>query len=109
MKQLVDIETWERKNHFKFFASFFNPNFSVTTDVECGNAKENAKSKGHSFFIYYLYAILRAANEIKELRYRMENEKVVLYDRLGLETPVKTGDNWMDFMSQHFSKKRRST
>ncbi len=93
MKQIIDIETWERKNIYTYFASFLNPNFSITADVECGNAKENAKQRGQSFFICYVYAILRAANEIKELRYRHEDGKVVLYDHVDLSTAVKTGDN----------------
>ena len=93
MKQLVDIQTWERKSILEHFSKFQSPDYSITVQVECGNAKENAKLRNRSFFIYYLYAILRAANEIKEFRYRMENGKVMLYDRLDVVATVAVGDD----------------
>lgn len=93
MKQFVDIQTWERKSVLDHFRKFQSPDYSVTVQVECGNARENAKLRNRSFFIYYLYAILRAANEIKEFRYRMENGKVALYDRLDEVTTITVGDD----------------
>ena len=73
-RQIVDIETWERKDNFNFFRNFLNPCITITSEVECTAAKEKAKKNGQSFFIHYLYAILRAANEIKELRFRVDDE-----------------------------------
>lgn len=92
MKQLVDIQTWERKGVLEHFSKFQSPDYSVTVQVECGNARENAKFRNQSFFIYYLYAILKAANEVEEFRYRMENGKVMLYDRLDVVTTITVGD-----------------
>ncbi len=93
MKQIIDIETWERKNNYQFFSTFLNPDYSIAVEVECGNAMAVAKSKGQSFFLYYLYAMLRAANEVKELRYRNENGNVVLYDQLDAVSPITVGEN----------------
>lgn len=92
MKQLVDIQTWERKSILEHFSKFQSPDYSVTVQVECGNAKENAKRENRSFFIYYLYALLRAANEIKEFRYRLENGKVMLYDKLDVVVTIAVGE-----------------
>ena len=36
MKQIIDIETWERKENFNFFRRFQNPQLSITSEVECG-------------------------------------------------------------------------
>ena len=94
MKQIIDIETWERKENFNFFRRFQNPQLSITSEVECGGAKKRAKEAHQSFFLHYLYAVLRAANEIPELRYRIDPEGcVVLYDQIDILSPIKIKEN----------------
>lgn len=34
MKQLIDLENWNRKEHFKFFSAFDRPIFGITTLVD---------------------------------------------------------------------------
>ena len=41
-RQIVDIETWERKDNFNFFRNFLNPCITITSEVECTVAKERA-------------------------------------------------------------------
>ena len=72
MKHLIDIDTWERKENYLFFRDFHNSWIAMTSEVDCTEAYAEAKAQGRSFFLYYLYAILRAANEIKEFRYRWD-------------------------------------
>ena len=94
MKHIIDIETWERKENFNFFRHFQNPQLSITSEVECGGAKKRAKEAHQSFFLRYLYAVLRAANEIPELRYRIDPEgRVVLYDKIDILSPIKIKEN----------------
>ena len=94
MKQIIDIETCERKENFNFFRRFQNPQLSITSEVECGGAKKRAKEAHQSFFLHYLYAVLRAANEIPELRYRIDPEgRVVLYDQIDILSPIKIKEN----------------
>ena len=94
MKQIIDIETWERKENFNFFRRFQNPQLSISSEVECGGAKKRAKEAHQSFFLHYLYAVLRAANEIPELRYRIDPEgRVVLYDQIDILSPIKIKEN----------------
>ncbi len=94
MKQIIDIETWERRDNFNFFHTFLNPSVSITSEVACGGAKARAKAAGESFFLHYLYAILRAVNEIKEFRYRIDSQdRVLLYDRIDVMTPIKVHEN----------------
>ena len=54
MKQIIDIENWERKENFNFFRHFQNPQLSITSEVECGGARQRAKAAGQSFFLHYL-------------------------------------------------------
>ena len=101
MKQIIDIENWERKENFNFFRHFQNPQLSITSEVECGGAKQRAKAAGQSFFLHYLYAVLRAANEIPEFRYRIDTEgRVVLYDTIDMLSPIKIKENGKFFTTR---------
>lgn len=93
-RQIIDIESWERKDNFNFFRNFLNPCITITSEVECSVAREKAKANGESFFLHYLYAILRAANEIKELRFRVDNEGQILYfETVDVLCPVRMHAN----------------
>lgn len=75
MKKLIDLDNWNRKEHFLFFSKFEEPFFGVTVKVDCSTAYQKAKEKGVSFFLYYLYRALKTANEIENFRYRIiENQ-----------------------------------
>ena len=94
MKHIIDIETWERKSNYEFFKSFQNPTISITSEVECEGAKARAKAAGQSFFLHYLYAVLRAVNEIPEFRFRIDAEgNVVYFDNVDMLTPIKVKEN----------------
>lgn len=94
MKHIIDMDTWERRDNYNFFIPFLNPTISMTSEVECAGAKKRAKEAGQSFFLHYLYAVLRAVNSIKELRYRINSEQqVVLYDAVDMLTPIKVEES----------------
>lgn len=83
MKQIIDIETFERKEQVSYFRDFAAPFVTVTAEVECTGARERAKQEGVSFFLYYTHAILTAINNIKAFRYRFDEAgRVVLYDTI---------------------------
>lgn len=89
MKHIVDIETWKRRDNYAFFRNFLNSWISVATEVDCTEARAAAKATGRSFFLYYLYAVLRSVNEIEEFRYRTDSSgNVVYHDRVDVITPI---------------------
>ncbi len=90
MKHTVNMETWERRDNFRFFENFLNPCISFTSEVRCTGARNEARKKGKSFFLHYLYAILKAVNEIRELRFRIEaSGQVVWFDTVDVMVPLK--------------------
>ena len=94
MKHIIAINTWERKENYEFFLGFQNPTISITSEVECAGAKARAKAAGESFFLHYLYAVLRAVNEIPEFRFRIDAEgRVVYFDHVDMLTPIKVKEN----------------
>ena len=89
MKHIIDIETWERRDNYNFFSNFHNSWISITSEVDCTEAFPAAKAAKRSFFLYYLYAVLRAANEVKEFRFRTDkNGQVVYHDQVDIISPI---------------------
>ena len=89
MKHRVDLETWERRGNYEFFREHLNAWYSVTTEIDCTESYLQSKKTGTSFFLRYLYTVLRAANEVKELRYRTDAQgQIVWYDTVDIITPI---------------------
>ncbi len=88
MKHLIDPAHWDRHDNWAFMQQFENSWYSVTSEVDCTKAFEAAKRDHTSFFVRYLYAMLRAANEVKEMGYRTVEGKVYWFDRIGATVPV---------------------
>lgn len=104
MKKLIDPEQWERKAHFQLFSRFDEPFFGVTVKIDCTKAYETAKQKGRSFFLYYLYRALVAANETENFRYRIIDNQVYLFDHVHASPTINRpngtfGFGYMDYKS----------
>lgn len=97
MKTLLNIETWNRKDQFRFFNQFEEPFFGVTVQIDCTNSYRIAKEKEYSFFLYYLHASLKAANQIEPFRYRIENDQVYLYDVVNASPTINRPDGTFGF------------
>jgi len=82
MKQQVDINTWDRKDHYQFFKQFDEPFFGVCVQVDVTKAYQRAKEHKCSFFLYYLYQSLAAANSVEAFRYRISGGEVWLFDQV---------------------------
>lgn len=88
MKHPVDIEHWDRRDNWRFMRDFANSWYSITSEVDVTEAYAEAKQRHESFFIRYLYAILRAVNEIREFGYRPDGDGVCWFDEIGATVPL---------------------
>ena len=62
----------------------------MATEIDCTEARAAAKAAGRSFFLYYLYAVLRAVNEIREFRYRTDSRgNVIWHDTVDVISPME--------------------
>lgn len=82
MKQLLDVNNWERKDQYQFFKQFDEPFFGVCVQVDVTQAYQNAKAQNISFFLYYVYQSLVAANSVESFRYRISGDDVWVYDEI---------------------------
>ncbi|WP_369765866.1 CatA-like O-acetyltransferase [Flavobacterium sp. WC2429] len=102
MKTYLDIENWPRKEHFNFFRKFEEPFFGVTVEIDCTKAYQTSKKLESTFFIYYLYKTLVAVNTIEPFRYRISEDKIIIYDKIdGSATIGRTdgsfGFSWIEY------------
>ncbi len=49
MKQVIDLDNWNRKEHFAFFSAFDDPFFGVTTLVDFTDVYRQSKEQNVSF------------------------------------------------------------
>lgn len=99
MKKIIDIDTWNRKEHFNFFKKFDDPFFGVTVNVDFSTTYHQAKKEKSSFFLYSLHKIMQAVNATEAFRYRIEDDKVVCYDTIHPETTVGRENGTFSFSS----------
>lgn len=88
MKKELAIDSWERKDHFNFFKGFEEPFFGVTVDLDCTHAYAYSKENGVSFFLYYLHKSLKAANKIELFKYRIIDDKVMVFDKVNASPTI---------------------
>ncbi len=103
MKTKINIETWNRKEHFLFFKQMEEPFFGITTTIDCTKGYEEAKKLGVSFFVYYLHKTLVAVHAVENFRYRIDNDEVVLYETICASATVMRADKTFGFSYMEFA------
>ena len=103
MKTLLDIDNWNRKEHFLFFKQMEEPFFGITTTIDCSKGYETAKQLGTSFFVYYLHKTIVAVNTIEPFRYRIIDEAVYIYDTIDVSATIMRTDNTFGFSLIEYS------
>ncbi|MCL2118707.1 MAG: CatA-like O-acetyltransferase [Planctomycetaceae bacterium] len=103
MKTPIDLATWPRREHFAFFKQYDMPFFGVTVQLDCTRLYEKVKSEGFPFSAGYHFASLQAANEVDELRCRIEDDLPVRYDAIHLSTTIARPDGTFGFSFQRYT------
>lgn len=97
MKTLLDLENWNRKEHFEHFSKMEEPFFGATVEIDCTKGYQTAKSLNASFFIYYLHKTLVAVNAIENFKYRIADGKIYINDRIDASATIGRGDGTFGF------------
>ncbi len=86
----IDLNTWPRRKLYEFYRKFDAPCFNITVSVEAQQIYAYAKAHGESFFLLCLYAILRAANSVPQVKQRTVDGIPVEYKHIAVMTPIMT-------------------
>ncbi|MBF0546331.1 MAG: chloramphenicol acetyltransferase [Candidatus Riflebacteria bacterium] len=97
MKRTIEMENWNRKEHFDFFSQFEEPFFGIVVNIDCTKTYHSAKSEKTSFFLKYLHKILTAVNKVEEFKLRIEPEGVFCYDTIHVSSTIGRSDGTFAF------------
>lgn len=97
MKTLLDLENWNRKEHFAHFCRMEEPFFGATVEIDCTKAYETAKELKVSFFLFYLHKTLVAVNAIENFKYRIADGKIYINDRIDVSATIGREDGTFGF------------
>jgi chloramphenicol O-acetyltransferase type A len=104
MKTKINLETWNRKEHFLFFKQMEEPFYGITTTIDCTKGYNESKQLGISFFTYYLHQTLMAVNAVENFRLRICNEEVFLFDSISASATVMRADQTFGFSLMEFTE-----
>lgn len=100
----INIDSWHRKEYFDFFSKYDDPFFGLVSEVNCTNAYKTAKDRKISFFAFYLHCSLLAVNDIKEFRYRIFDNEIVLFEEIHAATTIGRNDGSFGFSFVPFNR-----
>jgi chloramphenicol O-acetyltransferase type A len=100
----LELESWNRIQHFNHFKSLKDPFFAITVPVDVTMAYKKAKKENVSFFAMYLHACLKALNAVENFRYRIHDNKVAVYDVIHASATIARPNHTFGFSFINFSE-----
>ena len=67
--KIIDINTWNRKQHYEHFSELVDSTFAVTIPFDVTKAHQYSKKHKISFFAKYLHDCMKAINSVENLKY----------------------------------------
>jgi chloramphenicol O-acetyltransferase type A len=97
MKHKLDLNSWNRKEHFDFFCSMEEPFYGLTTTLDCSIAYQKSKEQQIPFFTYYLHKTLVAVNAVENFKYRIIEKEVFVYNQINASATIMREDKTFGF------------
>lgn len=104
MKQRIDLDTWNRREHFHFFRAFEEPFFGVTVEVDVTAAYRWCKAHDQPIATYYLHKATVASNQVAPFRYRISGAAVYDYDAIHMTCTVGRPDGTFGFSYMPYAR-----
>lgn len=97
MYREIDLENWERRTTFEFFKDYRDPFFNMAANLDVSRLYRLCKLRELPFSIACLYLSLTMANEIREFRLRMVEDKLVEFETVEATQTILNEDNTFSF------------
>lgn len=81
-KSVIDITNWNRADAYYIFKSFDVPYTNLCSDLDITNFMRFIRENDYYFFAALLYYMTKAANVVKEFRYRLEGDTPVVWNKI---------------------------
>lgn len=100
----INLDTWNRKQHYNHFSGLVDSSFAVTIPFDVTKAYEFSKQNNVSFFAKYLHGCMKAINEVENLKYRIIDDKIVAYDIIHASPTLARKDHSFGFSFIEFDE-----
>lgn len=97
MKRVINLDNWNRKEHFKFFSALDDPFWGITMTVDFTSIYQQSKNMEVSFFLYSVHFLLKCINATTAFKLRIENGEVVEYDKINISPTIGREDGTFGF------------
>ena len=100
----INLETWPRREQFRFFNAWDYPHFSLCANVDLTAFYPVVKQRGISFNVATVYVLARAANAIPEFRYRIRVGEVVEHEVVHPATTILVNEDLFSFCTIDYTE-----
>ena len=98
MGRWLELDTWDRREHYELYLPYDNPYFNVCADVDVTELKAFCgRADAPSFSLCSLWLSTRAANAVEPFRYRLQDLGVWVYDVIHFGSTVLRDDQTFTF------------
>lgn len=93
----VDIESWNRKTAYEYFKNYDDPFFNIAGNLDATRLYDFCKTNKLSFALAILFYSQQTANEIREFKFRLLEEKLVEFEAVHANHPILLDDETFSF------------
>jgi chloramphenicol O-acetyltransferase type A len=80
--EVIDLNRWDRKEHFSYFRGADYPQFNICANIDVTRFLGYIKENKLPFYYAMIFAATAAANKNINFRYRIRGNSVILHERL---------------------------
>ena len=106
----LDLATWPRRETFEYFRHYDKPYFNICTRVDVAPLRQALIDAGRpcSVMLACHHLVLRLSCQIEPMRYRLEQGRVRVHERVHASTTVLRDDQSLGFALLRFEPDLRS-
>lgn len=98
----INVEEWNRKKIYEWFKGFSDTCWSITKEIEVSEVVKYTKASKSSFFINFLYVLVKTLNSFECMKMRYVNGKPVIYENLKPAYTVIKEDGTYDNLRHNY-------
>ena len=72
MRKEIDINTWDRKEHFEFYSNIATPHYCIAFNIDITKLLEFTRENKISFYYSLIYLCTQSINEIDEFYLKLK-------------------------------------
>lgn len=98
--QTIDLNHWNRRQHFELFRQADLPFYNINTQVDISGLKQAARNRQTKISTLLTHLTMQALNGIENFRYRLHQNDIILHDKIHPSfTYLKPGEDLFRFIT----------